>query len=104
MDQLQCRLGLSRGCWGVRASRRHPTIQPCSVPHRRLALERASSAAEAVDVITSLLEAHGQGGPCEEEGGCGLPAAGQQDLKNADWLPVPPAAAASPNAGMRMLC
>jgi secernin len=30
----------------------------------RLALERAASAAEAVDVITSLLETHGQGGNC----------------------------------------
>lgn len=39
---------------------------------RRLALERATTAAEAVDVVTSLLEAHGQGGPCEEEGGLGL--------------------------------
>ena len=29
----------------------------------RLALERASSASEAVNVITSLLETHGQGGP-----------------------------------------
>lgn len=38
----------------------------------RLALERATTAAEAVDVVTSLLEAHGQGGPCEEEGGLGL--------------------------------
>ncbi|KAL4425689.1 hypothetical protein ABPG75_009705 [Micractinium tetrahymenae] len=34
----------------------------------RLALERGGSAAEAVDVITSLLEEHGQGGPCEEGG------------------------------------
>ena len=32
----------------------------------RLSLERSSSAAEAVDVITSLLEAHGQGGPCSD--------------------------------------
>lgn len=30
----------------------------------RLALERAASAAEALEVITSLLEAHGQGGNC----------------------------------------
>lgn len=30
----------------------------------RLALERAASAAEAVDVITTLLEEHGQGGNC----------------------------------------
>ncbi len=44
---------------------------PLSPPQHRLALERAGSAAEAVDVITSLLEAHGQGGPCEEEGELG---------------------------------
>lgn len=30
----------------------------------RLALERAANAAEAIDVITTLLEAHGQGGNC----------------------------------------
>jgi secernin len=30
----------------------------------RLALERASTAAEAVEVLTSLLQAHGQGGNC----------------------------------------
>ncbi|KAL4445908.1 hypothetical protein ABPG77_009107 [Micractinium sp. CCAP 211/92] len=34
----------------------------------RLALERGQTASQAVDVITSLLEAHGQGGPCEEGG------------------------------------
>ncbi len=33
----------------------------------RLALERASSASDAVHVITSLLEAHGQGGGCGHE-------------------------------------
>ena len=30
----------------------------------RLGLERGKTAKEAVEVITSLLEAHGQGGPC----------------------------------------
>ncbi|XP_045596038.1 secernin-3 isoform X2 [Procambarus clarkii] len=33
----------------------------------RLALERSSTAEMAVDVITSLLEKHGQGGPCSDE-------------------------------------
>ncbi|XP_067006308.2 secernin-2 isoform X2 [Anabrus simplex] len=32
----------------------------------RLALERSKSAEEAVDVITSLLEKYGQGGPCSD--------------------------------------
>ncbi|HEX5613523.1 MAG TPA: hypothetical protein VFZ83_00050 [Acidimicrobiia bacterium] len=32
----------------------------------RLALERATSADDALDVLTSLLERHGQGGSCEE--------------------------------------
>lgn len=32
----------------------------------RLGLERANTAEEAVDVITSLLEKYGQGGPCSE--------------------------------------
>lgn len=35
----------------------------------RLALERAGSAEEAVTVVGSLLEAHGQGGPATEPGG-----------------------------------
>ncbi|GAB4817219.1 hypothetical protein N2152v2_004265 [Parachlorella kessleri] len=34
----------------------------------RLALERGSTAEEAVQILTSLLEEHGQGGPCEEGG------------------------------------
>lgn len=33
----------------------------------RLALERASTATEAVSVIVELLETHGQGGPCSHE-------------------------------------
>ncbi|NWZ87430.1 SCRN2 protein, partial [Poecile atricapillus] len=33
----------------------------------RLALERGSSAREALEVITALLERHGQGGSCKEE-------------------------------------
>ena len=35
----------------------------------RLALERACSASEGVDVIGELLQEHGQGGPCSEEPG-----------------------------------
>ena len=31
-----------------------------------MGLERSTSAEEALDVITQLLEEHGQGGPCSE--------------------------------------
>ena len=34
-----------------------------------MGLERSTSSREAVDVITSLLAKHGQGGPCSEEPG-----------------------------------
>lgn len=34
----------------------------------RLALERSTSAREALSVMTALLEEHGQGGSCEEDG------------------------------------
>lgn len=34
--------------------------------HCRLGLERSSSATEALEVITQLLEKYGQGGPCSK--------------------------------------
>ena len=38
-------------------------VLPCC----RLGLERGGSAREALEVITALLEQHGQGGSCKEE-------------------------------------
>lgn len=43
-----------------------PPLQSCSVC-RRLGLERGSSAHEALQAITALLERYGQGGSCKEE-------------------------------------
>ncbi|CAD7667279.1 unnamed protein product [Nyctereutes procyonoides] len=40
---------------------------PCTSLHTRLALERSSSALEALRVITGLLESYGQGGSCRED-------------------------------------
>lgn len=37
------------------------------LPCCRLGLERGGSAREALEVITALLEQHGQGGSCKEE-------------------------------------
>ncbi len=39
----------------------------CCLSVFRLALERADTAQQAVDVITDLLEKHGQGGNCMED-------------------------------------
>lgn len=52
------------------------TVDPAGAPEAligmdlvRLGLERATTAAEAVEVMTALLERHGQGGPCHPGGG-----------------------------------
>ena len=72
-----------------------PTHPPACAPDCRLCLERGSSAAEAVGVLTSLLEEHGQGGPCEEGGayaGTALrlcqeqPVPGQRALRRCEEL------------------
>lgn len=56
----------------------------------RLALERGGTASEAVGVITSLLEEHGQGGPCEEggdwcEGERGVGGGGRRGRGGGGW-------------------
>ncbi|NXV58642.1 SCRN2 protein, partial [Molothrus ater] len=67
-----------RPCWGQRGCRRQvpahprqPRAQPLALPDgpcwHRLGLERGSSAREALEVMTALLERHGQGGSCKEE-------------------------------------
>ncbi len=57
--------GVVIGNEGLHARAPAPTLEALTgMDLVRLALERASSAAEAVEVITTLLERHGQGGNC----------------------------------------
>lgn len=84
-----CLLSVPTWCWGAEHGVNdagvaigneaiYTTLDPRSVPPAligmdlvRLGLERAGSAAEAIDVMTSLLAAHGQGGTGHDPAGHG---------------------------------
>ena len=88
-----CLLSVPTWCWGAEQGVNdagvaigneaiYTTLDPRSVPPAligmdlvRLGLERAASAAEAVDVMTSLLAQHGQGGTGHDPAGHGGPKA-----------------------------
>ena len=81
------------------------TLDPAGAPEAlvgmdlvRLGLERGRSAAEAVEVMTTLLERHGQGGPCHPDGGqaywssflvADATSAIVLETSGAEWAPAP---------------
>lgn len=78
----------------------------------RLGLERARSADEGVDVMTGLIEAHGQGGPCDQVSGqpyfssfliADRSSAWKLDTSGSSWVaePVGRAAAISNRLSIR---
>ncbi|KAK7108928.1 secernin-2-like [Littorina saxatilis] len=73
--------GVAGGCSSVWTVSCHPGDHEerlLGVDLVRLALERSSTAREAVDTVTSLLTKHGQGGPCCED-----PSYGQWTYHNS---------------------